>query len=154
MSDATVVFGAALAGAVVGSTVSGAATYLGGRTERQNSARAVLYRDLLPELRRAPISARTDAPERTKSVIAHDVVRNATLAGGRAFTLAVAVQDKVEARAQPSTPEEMETAPTIGAGTARRIDRSAESADLEAAIGTFEAWLGRKLGGGLAALRP
>jgi hypothetical protein len=66
MSATAAVFGAALAGAVVGGVATGIGSYFVGRTQRRHDARVSLYIDLLPELSKAPYWQRSDGERRSK----------------------------------------------------------------------------------------
>ena len=149
------VLGAALAGAVVGGAATGVGSYMVGRTQRRHDARVSLYLDLLPELRtesNRPTHSHDDG--RTSDAISLEIGRISTVAGSRAITLARSVHEAMIARERPLTKEELEAARPIGAGSMKRIDRSAEWEALEGAISNFDVWLERKIKGGWAALRP
>jgi hypothetical protein len=155
VSDTGAVLAAALAGAVVGGAATTAGSYLVGRTQRRHGARVTLYLDLLPELRTAkPSSPRSSGDQPSRGAVSHDLVRVANVAGGRSISLARSVDDAVKARDRPVTDEERAAAPSVGVGSGKRIDREAEQAALDKAIGDLDGWLERKIKGGWAALLP
>lgn len=146
MSDTAAVFGAALAGAVVGGAATGIGSYFVGQTDRRHAARVSLYLDLLLELRVAPPWVRGDSGKRSRTDVTHDIVRIANVAGGRAVGLATAVREAVEARDRPSSDEEREAALSAPARSPERvIDRTAEAEACKRAIDNFDTWLERKV---------
>jgi hypothetical protein len=156
MSDTAAVVGAALAGAVVGGAATGVGAYFVGRTQRRHDARVNLYLDLLPELKTSRTSSFRMGGDggRSKTAITHEIVRVANVAGGRAISFARALSAAVEAIERPFTDAELKAAPSVGAGSMKRIDRSSEKESLDRAVADLNAWLERKLKGGPKSLFP
>jgi hypothetical protein len=135
MADtAWVAFGAAMAGAVIGSAATAVAAYAASATERRHNARAKIYLELLPEFRVA-------GPPNASNVL-DEIVRTAVVSGPRCIRRALNMRrafDRMERPQAASDP--VLTSP----GGTEYVDRRAEREELDQVIAELDAWLRGRL---------
>lgn len=139
MTDtALIAFGSALGGAIVGGAATAYGSYLVATVDRRHNARANIYLDLLPAVRKF---AGRDQPSRQE--VSSDIRRVAVVAGRRSVRFATQLDAALKAVSRPRTPDDpVKSYP--GGGTF--ADRDAEEAEVTRLVKEFNRYLERRLG--------